>query len=385
MNSDSFSFRVLTTDADSSARLGLMTTPHGDVETPVFLPVGTQGTVKTLTPRDLRSAGASMILANTYHLYLRPGPELLSNMGGLHVFMSWEGPILTDSGGYQVLSLADLRRVESAGVTFLSHLDGSKHFFSPENVLEIQFLMGVDVAMVLDWCLPYPSTRDEASRAVDVTLDWARRSEQVIKTRGGSGNTAVFGIVQGVTYPDLRTRCIESLLPLDFDGYAVGGLSVGEPWQATEDMIELCCSRLPAAKPRYLMGVGTPADIVRAVRLGVDVFDCVLPTRNARNGTVFTSKGKLVVKNAAFASDERPLDPDCGCYCCRTFSRAYVRHLFNCGEILGPMLATLHSVSFYLEFMRQMRNSIQEGVFESWAATFLDKYESGEPAARDVP
>jgi len=373
-----FSFEVLGKDRDSEARLGIMRTGHGEVETPVFLPVGTQGTVKTLTPRDLTAAGATMILANTYHLYLRPGVETIAAMGGLHRFMSWDRPILTDSGGYQVFSLADLRQVGSSGVTFLSHLDGSHVFLSPEKVLEVQFLMGVDIAMVLDWCLPYPSTRDEAERAVRLTADWALRSKRMLAGSGATGLPAVFGILQGVVYPDLRKECADLLVPMDFDGYAIGGLSVGEPKEAMKETVELCCRILPPEKPRYLMGVGTPADIIEAVRQGVDVFDCVLPTRNSRNGTVFTSRGKVVVKNAAYASDPRPLDPDCNCYCCRTFSRAYLRHLFNCGEILGPMMATLHSVSFYLEFMRQIRKSIGAGEFNSWARGFLDKFLSGE-------
>jgi len=365
---------------DTLARAGTVRSPRGAFETPAFMPVGTQGTVKGLSPKELEEAGAAVILANAYHLFLRPGHALVRDMGGLQAFMSWERLVLTDSGGYQVFSLADLRKLDDEGVSFRSHLDGSTHFFSPELLVNIQAALGSDIMMVLDQCTPYPCSREEAERAVGRTVSWARRSVQRYG-EAAQPHQSLFAVVQGATYEDLRRRCAEELVAMEFSGYAVGGLSVGEPKEATEDLVELHNEILPETKPRYLMGVGAPDDLVEAVARGMDMFDCVLPTRNARNGTVFTRTGKLVVKNAAYARDERPLDEECGCYTCRTFSRAYLRHLFQAGEILGPRLATLHSVSFFLEVMREMRGAIVAGTFSRWKKAFLERYRSGGEAA----
>jgi queuine tRNA-ribosyltransferase len=317
------------------------------------MPVGTQATVKGL-----------------------PGTETVKQMGGLHKFMSWDGLVLTDSGGYQVFSLADLSKIDDNGVEFRSHLDGSLHFFSPELLVDIQADLGSDIVMVLDQCTPYPCERDHAETAVRRTLAWAKRSAKRFGEAGADGQT-LFGIVQGSTYKDLRERCCEELMEMEFSGYAVGGLSVGEPKELTSELVELHGRLLPESAPRYLMGVGAPDDLVEAISRGMDMFDCVLPTRNARNGTVFTRTGKLVVKNASYARDSRPLDESCGCYTCRNFSRAYLRHLFQAGEILGPRLGTLHSVYFFLDLMREAREAIVAGEFYSWKSTFLEGYRSG--------
>ncbi len=370
-----FDFKLIATDP-SGARLGRIETDHGPVDTPSFMPVGTQGAVKTLSTADLESAGALIVLANTYHLYLRPGERLINGLGGLHRFMAWRRPILTDSGGYQVLSLADLRRVSDDGVEFKSHLDGSTHALTPEKVVSVQLDIGSDIMMVLDECTSWPCGRGEAERAVARTTLWARRSLDVCGARVSRGGyeRVLFGIVQGSVYPDLRERSAAELVSCDFPGYAIGGLSVGEPKSETFDVLARTAPLLPAAKPRYLMGVGFPEDIVEGVARGIDLFDCVLPTRNARNGTVFTSAGKLVVKNAAYARDEGPLDPRCDCAVCRTYSRAYVRHLFNAGEMLGPRLATYHSVYFYLHLAAGMRQAIGEGRFAEWRRGFYEAY-----------
>jgi len=344
------------------------------------MPVGTQGTVKTAAPRDLHEAGAEIILANAYHLYLRPGHALIRQAGGLHQFMGWDRAILTDSGGYQVLSLADLRKVTDEGVTFQSHLDGSHHLFTPEKVVEIQVALGADIMMCFDEPLPYPASREDASRAARRTADWAERCHQAW-TKGPPGpnpDPTLFGIVQGSTYPDLRKENVRRLVETDFPGYAVGGLAVGEPESATWEIVEACAQELPEEKPRYLMGVGYPEDLVEAVGRGMDMFDCVLPTRNARTGTAFTSQGKVVVKNAAYASDFTPLDPECPCYACRQFSRAYLRHLFNAGEILAPRLLTLHNLHFYLGLMGRMREAIQQGGWEAFKQGFLAQYRRAE-------
>lgn len=344
------------------------------------MPVGTQGTVKTAAPRDLHEAGAEIILGNAYHLYLRPGHALIRQAGGLHQFMGWDRAILTDSGGYQVLSLADLRKVTDEGVTFQSHLDGSHHLFTPEKVVEIQVALGADIMMCFDEPLPYPASREDASRAARRTADWAERCHQAWKEGppGPNPDPALFGIVQGSTYPDLRKENVRRLVETDFPGYAVGGLAVGEPESATWEIVEACAQELPEEKPRYLMGVGYPEDLVEAVGRGMDMFDCVLPTRNARTGTAFTSQGKVVVKNAAYASDFTPLDPECPCYACRQFSRAYLRHLFNAGEILGPRLLTLHNLHFYLGLMGRMREAIQQGGWEAFKQGFLAQYRRAE-------
>jgi queuine tRNA-ribosyltransferase len=371
-------FRLEQKDEDSNARAGVLGTQRGDVQTPVFMPVGTQATVKTLAPHELEEIGAQIVLANTYHLYLRPGHDLIRELGGLHAFMSWKRPILTDSGGFQVFSLSDLRVVRKEGVVFRSHLDGSEHFISPELAVEIQDALGSDVVMTLDQCVGFPSDLPLAKRALENTLDWAKRSKTAWAEPRSSATAALFAIVQGSTYENLRTQCAKALVEMGFDGYAIGGLSVGEPKSATFDMTAVTVAELPTDRPRYLMGVGFPDDIIEAVRRGVDMFDCVMPTRNARNGTVFTSRGKLVVKNVEYAKDERPLDEDCDCYTCLNFSRAYLRHLFQAGELLGPRLATLHSLRFFFTMMASMRKSIMETRFSEWRKGFLEKYESGK-------
>ena len=362
---------------DGRARAGKVTTLHGEIETPVFMPVGTQGSVKTMRQSDLKTLGAQIILGNTYHLYLRPGHELIKNLGGLHGFINWDRPLLTDSGGFQVWSLASLNRIREEGVRFQSHLDGSYHEFTPELSMEIQRSLGADIVMAFDWCLDYPSGKADAVQAVDLTLAWARRSKEAFH-REGNTNQSLFGIVQGGVYPDLRASCLEGLKEIGFDGYALGGLSVGEPKSALWEMVEAGTPGMPADQPRYLMGVGTPEDLVEAVARGVDMFDCVMPTRNARKGSVFTSRGKLVVKNAVYSRDPRPLDPDCDCYTCKNYSRAYIRHLFRAGELLAQELATWHSLHFYLSTMKHMRASILEGRFASWSSEFLIKYRSGD-------
>ena len=374
-----FSFSISTRDAGSQARAGVLQNNRGSLNTPVFMPVGTQGTVKTLRQSDLRNLGAEIILGNTYHLYLRPGHELIRDLGGLHKFMGWERLILTDSGGFQVWSLADLNRVRGQGVEFRSHLDGSIHEFSPELSIEIQFALGADVVTVLDQCLEYPAERPDAEEAVTRTLDWAARSRKFFDQNEpvAGADPALFAIVQGGVYSDLRQRCSDGLREIGFDGYAIGGLSVGEPKSTMWEMVEAGMPGMDATKPRYLMGVGTPEDLLEGVVRGVDLFDCVLPTRNARKGTVFTSRGRLVVKNAIFARDPGPLDPDCDCYTCRNYSRAYIRHLFQTGELLAQELATLHSLHFYLVTMRRMREAIVEERFGVWCSEFLEAYRSG--------
>jgi queuine tRNA-ribosyltransferase len=374
-----FNFTLLATDS-SGARIGRIETDHGAVETPAFMPVGTQGTVKTLSVSDLEEIGAGLILANTYHLYLRPGERLIEEVGGIHRFMSWQGPILTDSGGYQVLSLADLSRIDDDGVEFKSHLDGSTHFLTPERVVDVQLSIGSDIMMVLDHCASFPCDRPAAERAVDRTTRWAERSLAANGPRIARGDfeRVLFGIVQGSTYGDLRERSAREVVALDFPGYAVGGLSVGEPKAVTFEMVERTARVLPPRAPRYLMGVGLPEDIVEAVSRGIDLFDCVLPTRNARNGAVFTSRGKLVVRNAAYARDRGPLDPECRCEVCRTYSRSYIRHLFNVGEMLGPRLATYHNLYFYLHLVSEMRQGIKDGRFAAWREGFYGTYRSND-------
>ncbi|MGD9140348.1 MAG: tRNA guanosine(34) transglycosylase Tgt [bacterium] len=368
-------FELQHVDRDTGARAGLLHTPHGTARTPAFMTVGTQGTVKTLSPSDLESAGVEIVLSNTYHLYLRPGPDLVARAGGLARFMAWDGITLTDSGGFQIFSMADLTRIKPEGVTFRSHLDGSEHFLSPEDIIRIQGKIGADIIMVLDECTPYPVTFDRARKSAELTLGWARRCRDEFTGRGRGQGQALFGIIQGSTYENLRLRCAEELMEIGFEGYAIGGLSVGEPKSAMFEMVDLCTGVMPEDRPRYLMGVGFPEDIVRCVDMGVDMFDCVMPTRNARNGTVFTSEGKLVVKNAAYAEDFRPLDPECDCYTCRNFTRAYIRHLFQAGEILAPRLATLHSVTYFQRVMREARKAIMEDRYASFEETFLRRLE----------
>jgi queuine tRNA-ribosyltransferase len=369
-------FEVTHVDASTGARAGLIDTPHGQARTPAFMTVGTQGTVKTLSPADLRAAGVEIVLSNTYHLYLRPGPDLVERAGGLARFMAWDGVTLTDSGGFQIFSMADLTRIKPEGVTFRSHLDGSEHFLTPEDVIRIQRKIGADIIMVLDECTPYPITFDRARKSAELTLEWARRSRDEFRRGEAKNRQALFGIIQGSTYETLRRRCAEDLVAIGFDGYAIGGLSVGEPKSAMFDMVSVSTETMPREKPRYLMGVGFPEDIVECVARGVDMFDCVMPTRNARNGTVFTSEGKLVVKNAAYAEDFRPLDPDCDCYTCRNFTRAYIRHLFQAGEILAPRLATLHSVTYFQKVVREARKAIMEDRFGPWREAFLRRLDN---------
>jgi queuine tRNA-ribosyltransferase len=359
------SFTFTVTHTHGSARRGEMQTAHGTIHTPAFMPVGTQGAVKAVTHRDLDGLGAEIILANTYHLYLRPGADRIGRLGGLHRFIGWNKPILTDSGGYQVFSLASRRTVEEEGATFRSHLDGSAHLLTPESAVDIQAQLGSDIAMVLDECLEHPATHERARASLERTLRWARRGrDHFLRTKETVPGTfsnpgqAQFGIIQGGTFPDLREASVEGTLAIGFDAYAIGGLSVGEPIPMMYDMTEQTARLLPVDRPRYLMGVGTPLDLVESAARGIDMFDCVLPTRNARNGQLFTSQGRLNIKNAEFADDARPLDPDCGCYTCGHFSRAYLRHLFQAGEMTAGTLNTLHNLHFYLDTMRRIREAI---------------------------
>jgi queuine tRNA-ribosyltransferase len=348
----------------TGARAGLLHTAHGTIETPVFMPVGTQATVKGLTQRDLAGdLDAKIILANTYHLFLRPGHDRIERLGGLHQFMSWPRAILTDSGGFQVFSLDTLRKVTDDGVLFCSHLNGDAHFFTPESTVDVQLAFGSDVLMMLDECLAYPASHQDAAASVQRTLSWARRGWTHYKQREKGLNCALFPIVQGSMYPDLRRACAEELLALDAPGYAIGGLSVGEPRDLSQQMTEVTAPLLPRDRPRYVMGVGMPEELPQYVAHGIDMMDCVLPSRNARNGYLFTSQGKVVIKQAQYLEDESPVDPSCCCYTCRTYTRAYLRHLFQSGEILYSMLATLHNVRFYLDIMRGIRQAILLGNF----------------------
>lgn len=360
-------FEVIATRG--KARLGKLSLPHGVVDTPTFMPVGTQATVKTLTPAELKACGTQMIVCNTYHLYLRPGHKRINRLGGVSRFMGWNLPVLTDSGGYQVYSLAALSRIGDEGIEFQSHIDGSRHFFTPELVIEIQEDLGSDIAMCLDECPPFPVSRHRAETAVQRTTVWAERCQ-----RRARAETNLFGIVQGATYPDLRRQSCEQLLRLNFPGYAIGGLCLGEPAELTYELTDTVCALLPVAKPRYLMGAGYPEDIITAVNLGVDIFDCVLPTRNGRTGTAFISTGRLLIRNARYADDPTPLDPNCDCYTCRNFSRAYLRHLFIAGEALGPRLLTFHNLWFFQSLMKAIRQSLQTGEFAAWSKGFLSRY-----------
>ena len=377
MSAPSFSFEL--THTDGAARRGVMTTAHGPVTTPAFMPVGTQGAVKGATHQDLESIGTEILLSNTYHLYLRPGDDLIARRGGLHRFIGWNKPILTDSGGYQVFSLAERRHITEEGARFQSHLDGSSHLLTPEKAADIQAQLGSDIAMVLDECLAHPATIEAASASTSRTARWAERArarmrqlressaDGVIVTNKGQ---AQFGIVQGGTFPELREQSARDTVGIGFEGYAIGGLSVGEPIDVMYDVVAHTVPFLPADQPRYLMGTGTPEDIVEAVARGIDLFDCVLPTRNARNGQLFTSEGRLNIKNVRYAEDERPVDPSCHCYTCRTHSRAYLRHLFAVNEINAATLNTLHNLSFYLDTLSRIRDAIVFGRFESFRLAF---------------
>lgn len=374
-------FELLRTDPGTKARRGRLTLPHGEVQTPVFMPVGTQGTVKTMTPQELNDNGVQMIVCNTYHLYLRPGHETVRQAGDLSAYSGWYKPILTDSGGFQVYSLAPLRQISADGVKFQSHIDGSRHVFTPELVVQIQEALGSDVVMCLDVCPPYPVAFDDARQAADLTTAWATRCSQARKPE-----TNLFGIVQGATYPELRRQSARDLIALDLPGYAIGGLCLGEPSATTYEMVELGTEVLPAEKPRYLMGAGYPEDIVASVRRGVDMFDCVLPTRNGRTGAAFTSFGRLSIRNASYARDYTPLDPGCDCYTCRNFTRSYLRHLFIAGEALGPHLLTLHNIHFFVSLMATIRAHLEQGEFAAWSGEFLKNYDSraGENRAAAV-
>ncbi|HXH83069.1 MAG TPA: tRNA guanosine(34) transglycosylase Tgt [Candidatus Tectomicrobia bacterium] len=363
-------FTVLA--VDGAARRGRLETPHGTVETPVFMPVGTRGTVKSLTPGDLKAAGAQLVLANTYHLLLRPGPDVVRELGGLHRFMGWSGPILTDSGGFQVFSLARLRRLGEDGVEFRSPIDGARHRLTPENVVEIQHALGADIIHPLDECLGYPASASDTERSLALTLRWARRS--LAAHRAAGAPAALFGIVQGGFDAALRRRAVEETVALGFDGHAIGGMAVGEPKALMYDLTAAVAAALPADRPRYLMGIGKPEDLVEAVGQGVDLFDCVLPTRNARNGQCFTADGPLVITHARFARDPRPLQEDCGCETCRTFSRAYLRHLYTSQELLAYRLLTLHNVHFFCALMDAMRTAIAAGDFAGFRARFFARY-----------
>jgi queuine tRNA-ribosyltransferase len=363
------------THTDGLARRGILQTAHGDIDTPVFMPVGTQGAVKALTPQHLEEIGASIILGNTYHLMLRPGDELIARRGGLHKFIGWNKPILTDSGGYQVFSLAERRKIEENGVEFRSHLDGSPYALTPERAVDIQANLGSDIAMVLDECPALPSTYEIINASVELTSRWAKRCRIRHLHRNEKKSPDLFsrmqfGIVQGGTFAELRRKSAELTVAIGFEGYAIGGLSVGEPNEAMYEVIAQTTPYLPVDQPRYLMGVGTPLDIVEAVARGVDMFDCVLPTRNARNGQLLTSEGPLNIKNAQFAEDDGPADPACRCYTCRNFSRAYLRHLHMAGEMTGGTLNTLHNLSFYLDTMRRIREAISFGRFEDFRQEF---------------
>lgn len=356
---------------ETGARAGRLHTPHGSFDTPMFMPVGTQGTVKTLSPEELHTMGAGIILGNTYHLFLRPGHDIVKKAGGLHRFMNWDGGILTDSGGFQVFSLGALRKISEEGVAFRSHHDGSKQFLSPEKSMEIQMALGSDIAMAFDECTPYPADYEYACRSMRLTTRWAKRCQAV----HNRGDQALFGIVQGGMYADLRQESAEQLVDMDFPGYAIGGLSVGEPKPLMYEVLEQTVPFLPQNKARYLMGVGTPDCLVEGVARGIDMFDCVFPTRVARNGTAITSQGRVVIRNAAYIEDFTPLDPECDCYTCSNYSRAYLRHLIRCDEIFGLRLMSLHNLHYLIKLMHQIRDSIIEGNYPEFRKLFWRKYE----------
>lgn len=372
-----FEFRLEARCKVTGARAGTLATPHGIIETPVFMPVGTQATVKAMTPDELAGMGSRIILSNTYHLYLRPGSGLIREAGGLHRFMDWDGAILTDSGGFQVFSLSDLRKVTDEGVTFRSHLDGSSHFMTPEMAVSVQEELGSDIAMCFDECVPYPSSEAASMEAVIRTTRWAQRC----KAAHGREDQALFGIVQGSVFEAQRLRSAEALMGIGFDGYAIGGLSVGEPHAEMYRILEVLNPVLPVDRPRYLMGVGLPSNLVEGVTRGIDMFDCVLPTRTGRNGTVFFSGGRLNLKNAAFARDFGPIDPECECMVCRRFTRAYLRHLYKSGEILAARLCSWHNLHFLVHLMKQAREAILAGRFPEFRESFLARFGEGGPVS----
>lgn len=367
-------FDLLGRDSSSKARRGRLTTRHGTIETPIFMPVGTQGSVKAVSPAELHELKAQIILSNTYHLFIRPGMEVMKTFGGLHNFMAWNGPILTDSGGFQVFSLAKLRKISEEGVHFQNHLDGSPCFLGPEVAMDIQATLGSDIAMVFDECPPHPCEYEYAANSLDLTLRWARRCRDWMNDRDPATTPAVFGITQGSAYEDLRRRSAEALVEMDFPGYAIGGVSVGEPEPEMMLAVERTEPCLPENKPRYAMGLGTPPQLVELVARGIDMFDCVLPTRIARNGTAFTEHGTINVKNAPFAFDKDPIEEGCQCPACRTFSRGYLRHLIKAEEILGLRLVSLHNLHFYLNLMQRIRDAIEAGTFAEFRKTFVANY-----------
>ncbi len=372
------SFNIKKKCKDNASRTGEVKTAHGTFKTPVFMPVGTQGTVKGLSPEELTDSGAEIILGNAYHLYLRPGIEIIRQAGGLHKFMGWDRPILSDSGGYQVFSLSDIRKIKEEGVEFKSHFDGSKHLFTPETVIDIQNGLGVDIAMCFDECIKYPCDREYASNSMNLSLRWAQRCREQF-AKNNNNNQMLFGIVQGGMYGDLREESLNKTVEIGFDGYAVGGLSVGEPREIANKILSDLLPLMPEDKPRYLMGVGTPEEIWDYVEMGVDMFDCVIPTRNGRNGQLFTSRGKVNIMNARHRNDFNPLDPECDCYGCRNFSRAYLSHLFRSGELLALRLNSLHNIHFMIELILSIRRSIMNDSYESAKKEFFKKYRKGEP------
>lgn len=372
-------FELVKKDSNTKARAAIISTDHGDIETPIFMPVGTQGTVKAVNQKLLiEDIKAQIILSNTYHLYLRPGTETILKAGGLHKFMNWEKPILTDSGGYQVFSLSELRKLKPDGVEFRSHLDGSKHFFTPEKVIEIQRYIGSDIMMMLDECTPFPCEYDYAVKSTKLTSDWATLNKMEFENSkslyGFEQN--LFGIIQGSVYKDLREKSAVDLLKLNFDGYAIGGLAVGEPTETMYDLVDFTIDFMPENKPRYLMGVGRPENILEAIELGIDMFDCVMPTRNARNANLFTSNGSLSLKNAQFKDDFSTIDENCDCYTCRNFTKAYLRHLFIAGEILALELASIHNLHFYLWLVNEARKHIIDETFSEWKSEIINKITS---------
>ena len=369
-------FNLVCQDAAGSARAGILKTAHGEIATPVFMPVGTQASVKTLSPQELNDIGVKIFLGNTYHLYLRPGSEIVRCAGGVQKFCSWYKPILTDSGGYQIFSLADFNKITAEGFHFKSHLDGSKHFFTPEKVIGIQRDLGADIMMVLDECAPYPCDYDYARKAQVLTFEWAKKSQDAYNNSSNPHGfqQALFAIVQGSIYEDVRRESAEQLIELDFAGYAIGGLSVGEPKEIMHNITALCTNILPKEKPRYLMGVGKPEDLVHCVDKGIDMFDCIIPTRNGRNGTVYAMDGPMAIKNARYRDDLTPLDEHCQCYTCRNFTRAYLRHLYIAKEILVLRLLSYHNLFFYMRLMERMRSEIINGTFQSFKKSFLANY-----------
>ena len=374
-----FDFEIVAKCSTTRARAAVIQTAHGKVQTPIFMPVGTQGTVKSLTPEELLSAGAQIILGNTYHLYLRPGCEVIGQFDGLHRFMNWKGPILTDSGGFQVFSLAKLAKISGEGVTFQSHIDGSNHLLTPEKAIEIQTCLGSDIMMCLDYCIQYPAERQRTREALEITAQWAQRCKTAWQGVS-NGHSALFGILQGGMFKDLRLAAAEYLISLDFNGFAIGGLSVGEPVETMLAVADFTLPRLPDEKPKYIMGVGTPENLIDLVALGADLFDCVLPTRNARNGQVFTRQGTLNICNTKYKHDTNPLEPGCACYTCQNYSRAYLRHLYLAKELLAYRLNTLHNVYFFLNLMRQVREAIVRDEFDRFRKQFYKrKSTKGDP------